>query len=250
MLGGTNDVGADAHHPSVLVVDDQPTIRMILTRLLTGQGRCTVTDVEDGFAALAHIDHSCVRDPADGARVPTLDLLVLDIMMPKISGLDVLEALRWTYRTIPRTMVISALDDEEHVTEALRLGAVDYLPKPIDSGMFLHRVETLCSLSAGSDFHWAPLARLPAVQLGSYPAQAKAISESGIIVHAGPEERPVMGELVELTSPVFEACEIERKVRARVVRITTLHGKRTMELSFVGLRESDVRGIRRYCVRR
>jgi len=234
----------------VLIVDDQPAIRAVLTSILARHGGFDVADAEDGMAALARINERYTRDADMVDHAAALDLLVLDILMPKLSGLEVIEAIWWSYAAPPRTMVISALDDEQHVAEALRLGAVDYLPKPIDAGMFLHRVETLCSPTAPTHFHWAPLAKLPAIQVDDYPAQAKAISESGIIVQTGPQERPAMGEVVELASPVFDECGIQRRMRGRVVRVTNLRGRRTMELSFVGLHERDLCGIRRFSVRR
>ena len=239
----TLDVAAQ-HRPSVLIVDDQPVIRTVLTRTLGAHGGLAIAEAGDGLAALAWIErrHATQRP---------LDLLVLDIMMPNISGLEVIEALRWTYPTMPRIMVISALDEEEHVAEALRLGAVDYLPKPIDAGMFLHRVLTLCSPSSrDGDFRWAPLARLPEIRMGEALAHAKAISESGVIVEAGPGDWPSAGQVVPLASPVFAEYGIDRRVLGRVVRVTALRGRRTIELSFVGLRERDVRQIRRYSMRR
>jgi DNA-binding response OmpR family regulator len=240
---------ASAHRPAVLIVDDQPAIRAVLTRILEGHGGFDVAAAEDGIAALTRIDEACARRESRPQR-PAFDLLVLDILMPKLSGLDVIEAMRWSYPAPPRTMVISALDDEEHVAEALRLGAIDYLPKPIDAGMFLHRVETLCNPTAPTHFHWASLPKLPAVQLGDYSAQARAISESGIIVQTGSQERPAIGEVVALASSVFDECGIERQVRGRIVRVTKLRERRTMEVSFIGLHERDVRGIRRFSVRR
>ena len=240
--GPALDVAAE-HRPSVLIVDDQPVIRAVLTRVLAAHGGLAIADADDGLAALAWID----RRHATRRR---LDLLVLDIMMPKITGLEVIEALRWTYPIIPRIMVISALDEDEHVAEALRLGAVDYLPKPIDAGMFLHRVLTLCSPSFRGEFHWAPLARLPSMRMGDALAQAKAISESGVIVETGPGDGPAVGDVVPLVSPLFDDYGIDRRVLGRVVRVTALRGRRTIELSFVGLRERDVRQIRRYSMRR
>jgi DNA-binding response OmpR family regulator len=238
------------HRPAVLIVDDQPTIRAVLNGALQAHGGFDVAEAPDGRCALAYIAARDGEARGGRRRLPALDLLVLDIMMPALSGLDVLAALRWTYAAMPSTMVISALDEEEQVAEALRLGAVDYLPKPIDPGMFLHRVETLCRTPASTPFHWAPLARLPAIRLGHYPAQAKAISESGIIVQAGPEDRPGIGDVVELTSSVFDDCAIQRRVLGRVVRVTPLRGRRTIELSFIGLRERDLCRIRRFSVRR
>jgi DNA-binding response OmpR family regulator len=243
-------VAATTHRPSVLIVDDQPAIRAVLTSILVGHGGFHVADAEDGIAALARMDDGYTRG-ADAVRhAAALDLVVLDILMPKLSGLDVLTAMRWSYAAPPRTMVISALGDEEHVAEALRLGAIDYLPKPIDAGMFLHRVETLCSTTAPTPFHWAPLAKLPTIQLGDVSAQAKAISESGIIVQTTADERPAIDEVIELASPVFDECGITRRMRGRVVRVTKLRGRRTMELTFVGLHERDLCGIRRFSVRR
>ena len=237
------------HRPAILIVDDQPTIRTVLARLLTGHGGFAVSEADNGFAALEHLSK---RRPGHkhGGAMPSVDLVVLDIMMPILNGLEVLEALRWMSPVLPKTMVVSALDDEANIIRALQLGAVDYFPKPIDPGMFLHRVETLCSTRVPGGFHWAPLPRAPAIRLGGHAAEVKAISESGIIVQAGPEERPAIGDIVELASPVFTDCDIRRCVRGRVVRSTCLRGRRTIELSFVGLHERDVSAIRRFSVRR
>jgi DNA-binding response OmpR family regulator len=242
---------AAADRRAVLIVDDQPTVRTVLTHALSGSDALDVVTAENGIEALAHLHGYYVTDAPPSANPWRLDLLVLDIMMPRIAGLEVIEAMRWTYGSMPRTMVISALDDEVHVADALRLGAIDYLPKPIDTSMFLHRVETLCTMTTPPRFRWVPLARFPTVRIGHCDAQAKAISEAGIIVQAGDDSSPSeVGEVVELASPVFDDCRIDRRVRGRVVRITTLGRRRTVELSFVGLHERDLCGIRRYCARR
>src|SRR5690349_12718589 len=123
----------------IFVVDDVAAIRDILTTVLTRRGGFTVASAEDGAAALERLRRDFEHEDG-GRRLLAADLLVVDIMMPNMTGLELIEALRGAYSALPRIIVISALDDEVHVAEALHLGAIDYVPKPIDMTAFLHRV--------------------------------------------------------------------------------------------------------------
>lgn len=119
--------GADRLH--VLVADDEPHIgRIIKTKL--EQGPFQVTLVYDGAEALAALDaHSDVR------------CLVLDLMMPQVSGLEVLDRVRADARWagLP-CLVLTAAGQDHQEAEARRRGADDFITKPFSPKRLLARV--------------------------------------------------------------------------------------------------------------
>ncbi len=232
----------------IVVVDDTAAIREILSAILTRRGGFEVICAEDGRDALKRFETDLAERTADGQRLLAVDLLVVDIMMPQMTGLELIEAVRRDYARLPRTMVISALDDEAHVVQALQLGAVDYLPKPIDTGLFLHRVQALLGGSSESPYRWAPLPGRPMVMLGNFACEARAVSEAGIIVQRASDEVPTVDEVVPLSSPIFSDFDIPRQVRGRIVRVTSLGRRTLVELSFVGLPDREKGGLRRFSI--
>jgi len=124
---------------SILVVDDNEMNRNLLSRRLTKSG-FTVSVAEDGFIALAWLD----RNPCD--------LILLDIMMPGMSGIEVLEKIRLTRDgTLLPIIMASANDSSEDIVEALRSGANDYVNKPIDFPVVLARVNAQLALKRAND---------------------------------------------------------------------------------------------------
>jgi adenylate cyclase len=105
---------------SILVVDDDPVVRSMLSRSLEQNGH-RVNTVKDGQEAL------------DRVRAEPFDVVLLDVLMPGLDGYAVLEQLKKDpkLRHIPVVMV-TALDDVESAVRCIELGADDYLPKPID----------------------------------------------------------------------------------------------------------------------
>jgi class 3 adenylate cyclase len=118
----------------VLVVDDNEMNRDMLSRRLGARG-FPVATAEDGSAALRRLDEE------------HFDIVLLDIMMPGLSGLEVLEHIRkrWPESDLPVIMV-TARDAAEDVVRALRAGANDYVTKPLDFPVVLARVETQLTL--------------------------------------------------------------------------------------------------------
>jgi class 3 adenylate cyclase len=106
---------------SILVVDDDPVTRLMLTGALERRG-LHVTTAEDGAKAL-----DLVRGGA------SFDVILCDLMMPEVDGYQVLEQLKEDpgLRHIPVVMVTS-VDDVDRAVRCIELGADDYLPKPID----------------------------------------------------------------------------------------------------------------------
>lgn len=112
----------------VLVVDDDPTVVDVMTRYLTLEGFC-VTGVGDGPAAV------------DAARAHLPDLVVLDLMLPGMEGLEVFRQLRML-GPVPVVM-LSALDEEEDKLTGLDLGADDYVTKPFSPREVTARVKAV-----------------------------------------------------------------------------------------------------------
>lgn len=102
----------------ILVVDDDPDVRDVLTRFLRRRGYL-VENAADGEEALAAVRE---HDP---------DLMLLDIYLPKMTGLDVLYALRDDHRNVP-TIALSGIPDDRMVQNTKALGAVGFFAKPFD----------------------------------------------------------------------------------------------------------------------
>jgi DNA-binding response OmpR family regulator len=123
----------------LLVVDDNEMNRDMLARRLVQKGYAIAT-AAGGADALKKIE------------AEAFDLVLLDVMMPEISGLDVLRIVRAT-RSVTDLPVImaTAKDQSQDVVAALRLGANDYVTKPLDFNIVLARVETQLSLKRTTD---------------------------------------------------------------------------------------------------
>jgi class 3 adenylate cyclase len=113
---------------SILVVDDDPINRRLLARALDALGHAVLT-AADGREALAVL------------RASEPDVVLLDIVMPEMDGVTVLEQIKAdpALRSVPVIMV-SALEDVAGVIRCIELGAEDYLPKPFDPVLLRARV--------------------------------------------------------------------------------------------------------------
>jgi response regulator RpfG family c-di-GMP phosphodiesterase len=132
----------DSHHrrTTLLVVDDTPDNLMLMTDLL--KDRYRVKAANSGEKALRVLQ---------GDSLP--DLILLDVMMPGLSGHEVADQLKRDPRTrdIPIIFLtaLAAIEDEIH---GLELGAVDYITKPINPSLVLARVDTQLKIKAAADF--------------------------------------------------------------------------------------------------
>ncbi|SHF97947.1 Serine phosphatase RsbU, regulator of sigma subunit [Kaistia soli DSM 19436] len=125
---------ADSH---ILVVDDVEDNRAILLRRLQRLGFRHLAEAEDGVAALDHI------------RAHPVDLVLLDVMMPRMNGVEVLEAIRLENRLEQTAVImISASTEIETVVKCIDLGAEDYLPKPFNPSILRARIGSVLEKKA------------------------------------------------------------------------------------------------------
>jgi len=122
--------------PKILVVDDNEQVRELLQDFLEARGYA-VSLAEDGQQALAAVE----------AEPP--DLLLLDLMMPGVTGIAVLKQLRQTHPELS-VLVLTAVDEAEVAGAALDLGALDYLTKPLDLPLLERAVKDALASRGGS----------------------------------------------------------------------------------------------------
>ena len=103
--------------PSVLIVDDEPNVRLTYRTALETEG-LEVREAPDGLAAL------------DAMNERQFDLAILDMRMPEVSGLELLERMRQQGIQTP-VVIVTAYGDISHAVRAMKLGAIDFLEKPL-----------------------------------------------------------------------------------------------------------------------
>lgn len=114
--------------PRILIIEDEASIRRVLTKILSEESDSyQVEEAEDGLAGLEKI------------RNNEYDLVLCDIKMPKMDGVEVLEEVKKIKPEIPMVM-ISGHGDMETAINTMRLGAFDYISKPPDLNRLLNTV--------------------------------------------------------------------------------------------------------------
>jgi DNA-binding response OmpR family regulator len=160
--------------PRVLIVEDDRTVAEVVARYLEREG-FAVESVGDGLEALARAD----------AQLP--DLVVLDIMLPGLDGLEVCRRLR-SRAPIPVVMLTARGSEEDRVL-GLELGADDYVAKPFSPRELTARVKAVLR-RAGSQLEELD--------------RAETLQYDGLEVDLGAREARVKGELATLTAREFE----------------------------------------------
>ena len=124
MPEGTSDFlfGAASGNGRVLVVDDEPDIRKIVRMTLDKAGYQTL-EAEDGEKAIEVIN--------TGENRLMLEVMICDIRMPKINGVEAIAYFQKEYPRVP-LIVLTGFPDTEMAASFLRQGVVDYLVKPVE----------------------------------------------------------------------------------------------------------------------
>ena len=169
---------------NVLVIDDDPSLASLLAEYLGGRG-LRVEVAGDGAAGLERL--------AGGG----VDLVVLDVMMPRLDGFDVLREIR-RQGTLPVIMLTARGEDLDRII-GLELGADDYLSKPFNPRELLARIH-------------AVLRRAQAA-----PEVHESISAAGVRLDPARREATVGGERLELTTTEFDILRVLLAAAGRVI---------------------------------
>jgi len=161
---------------SVLLVDDDCELDQMLTEYLTAEAFNVVT-AYDGAAALKLV--------ATG----TFDLVILDVMLPSLSGFDVLQSLRRTL-SVPVIMLTARGEDNDRIF-GFDLGADDYLPKPFNPKELLARMRAVLRRTSGAK-----------------PYSDQVIAVGALRLNAAGHEASVNGRALHLTGTEFRVLEL------------------------------------------
>lgn len=167
----------------ILVIEDEPGIVDFLERGLRAQGFDVVSAL-DGERGL------------EVARTEEVDLVVLDMLLPGRSGLDVLQTLRTTWPSLP-VIVLTALGEVDHRVAGLDAGATDYLTKPFSLAELAARIRAQLRMAA----------QVPQTTLNAGEVEVDLISRE---VRRG-------GELVRLSTTEFELLAYLMRNRGQVL---------------------------------
>jgi len=156
---------------NILLVDDDTELTSLLKEVLTYEG-FNVTEANDGEAGLAAVSE-------------TTDLILLDVMMPKMNGMDMLKKLREHWE-VP-VLMLTAKGEEIDRVIGLELGADDYLPKPFSDRELLARIKAILRRTHSS----------------SSAKASDCIQYQGIKVYPGKQEAFCNSEPLDLTTTEF-----------------------------------------------
>ncbi len=117
-------------HGRVLVVDDEPDVRKVIKRILTKAGY-DVIEAEDGEKAIEAIKK--------GDNPLLLDVIISDIRMPKINGIEAINYFQQQWPRVP-IIVLTGFPDMEMAIGFLKKGVVDYLVKPVEKEKLMNAV--------------------------------------------------------------------------------------------------------------
>jgi class 3 adenylate cyclase len=188
-LDSPDIVARGAASGRILIVDDNASNRDLLSRRLAREGYLTTT-AEDAAAAFAQIAHE------------TFDLVLLDLIMPSISGFEALCRLKSeaSTRHIP-VIMISALDELDSAVRCIEAGAEDYLPKPFNPVLLRARIAACLERKRLLDELQVEKERSEALLLNILPRAVIARMRQGetVIADRIPEATVLFSDLVDFT---------------------------------------------------
>ncbi len=155
----------------ILLIDDDTELTSLLKEVLTFEG-FIVSEANDGEAGLAALNKD-------------IDLILLDVMMPKLNGTETLKRIREKWET--PVLMLTAKGEEIDRVIGLELGADDYLPKPFSDRELLARIRAI----------------LRRTQTVSHTRASDSLEYRDIIIYPGKQEAYCQNQLLELTTTEF-----------------------------------------------
>ncbi|MBD2753055.1 response regulator transcription factor [Spirosoma validum] len=176
----------------ILLIDDEEKLVIHLQKGLRQAGY----SVDTALSAASGLEQAAVGE---------YDLILLDLMLPGTTGFDVLRTLREFGIEVP-VMILSALNQSQHVVRGLDLGAVDYLRKPFELDELLARIRTVQRSQAGS--------RLAVWRVGelSMDLASRQVKRADQSITLTPREYQLLEQLMRHAGRVIAKAQLTEKV--------------------------------------
>ena len=193
----------------VLVVDDSPVNRMVLTKALTADGHTPIT-AENGLEALELL----------GSQEESgVDVVLLDLEMPELDGYETLARIKADdrLRHLP-VIVISSVDELDSVVRCIENGATDYLPKPFDAALLRARLNSSLAEKRLHDLQIEYLEQVGRVVDAAAAVEADDFEPESLDGVAGRDD--ALGQLARVFQRMArEVFERERRLKAQVQQL-------------------------------
>ena len=204
----------------LLLVEDDDMLGSSLKRGLTQAGH-TIEWVQDGEAALLATDTS------------QFDLMLLDVNLPKLSGVDVVKKLRQSNNNTP-VLMLTAMDTLDYKVKGLDAGADDYLTKPFDFEELLARIR---SLTRRTQERSDSILRCGEIELNT---NSRTLTKSGETILLTAKELRVCSLLMERRNKIVSKAEIEEslygwdeEVDSNTVEVTIYNLRKKLGKDFI-----------------
>jgi len=199
----------------ILVVDDADSNREVMTRILEREGYRVETAV-DGADALTRL------------RSAPFDMVLLDVMMPGMDGVQVMETIHGDdiLNRLP-VIMLSALNEQETVLKCIQLGAQDYLPKPVNQQLLKARIAACLEKKRSHD-----LEREYTRRVESMSAQVQVMNErlrqanqikSRFLATAAHDLKNPLGGILLMADRIREEAELGRASAATLGQASRIH---------------------------
>ena len=199
----------------ILVVDDADSNREVMTRILEREGYRVETAV-DGADAIARL------------RSAPFDMVLLDVMMPGMDGVQVMETIHGDdiLNRLP-VIMLSALNEQETVLKCIQLGAQDYLPKPVNQQLLKARIAACLEKKRSHD-----LEREYTRRVESMSAQVQVMNErlrqanqikSRFLATAAHDLKNPLGGILLMADRIREEAELGRASAATLGQASRIH---------------------------
>jgi CheY-like chemotaxis protein len=213
----------------VLVVDDGAVNRLLIERLLHQQGHTTAS-AADGQAAL---------DLLGTSPAAPFDVVLLDLVMPGLDGYATLERMKATpsLAHIP-VIVISAVDELDSVVRCIELGALDYLPKPVEPSILRARLDAALAAKRLRDLEREYLEQVELVMGAAAAVEVNAFEPATLRAVAARED--ALGQLARtFVRMALEVRAREERLRREVTELRIEIDAARQERQVAEITESD-----------
>jgi CheY-like chemotaxis protein len=193
----------------ILVVDDSPVNRLVLTKALGADGHTPLT-AEHGLQAL-----ELLRSPGD----VDVDVVLLDLEMPELDGYETLARIKADdrLRHLP-VIVISSVDELASVVRCIKIGATDYLPKPFEPELLRARLNASLAAKRLHDLQLEYLEQVGRVMDAAAAVEAEEFEPESLDGVASRDD--ALGHLARVFQRMArEVVERERRLKAQVQQL-------------------------------